>query len=57
MKPPKRIWLREMRRLSAGQSLAEYALILLLVLTVAVSAWTLVGTRVSSLVSSMSRNL
>jgi Flp pilus assembly pilin Flp len=57
MKPPKRIWLREMRRLSAGQSLAEYALILLLVLTVAVSAWTLVGTRVSSLVSSMARNL
>ena len=51
------LWSRYGRRQKPGQTMAEYGLILALVAIVAIGAWSLLGTNVSTIISSIAHNL
>jgi Flp pilus assembly pilin Flp len=44
-------------RLQPGQTMAEYGLIVALVAVVAIAAWTLLGSDISNIISSIAGNL
>jgi Flp pilus assembly pilin Flp len=51
------LWSRLSRQSQRGQTMAEYGLILALVAIVAVGAWSLLGTKISTVISSIANNL
>ena len=51
------LWSRYGCRQEPGQTMAEYGLILALVAIVAIGAWSLLGTNVSTIISSIAHNL
>ena len=51
------LWSRFGRQVQPGQTMAEYGLILALVGIVAIAAWSLLGTNISTIISSIAHNL